>query len=148
MRKLPVLAAVLLSVATTSVRATPPTLVTGTFILAAPPIVVDVRFADGNTFVTQITTFTLAGDLAGTYTGETQGVIHASGAVEANGFRTFTGMLDGEAVTLEFRELFFGEEGGFGAIRGLVTTLPGSSVHCQGTFSGVGFAGTYELRCH
>jgi hypothetical protein len=148
MRKILVLLAAV-AVMTTSVGATPPSAVTGTFaVVAATPI--DSRTADGNTF----TTFERMAALSGTFTGTTTDTIElvmlANGTTSVFGVGTCICTIGGQTGTFEYR---FQGSGTFpDDLSGQFVVGHGTGglegLRAQGTFEGTFFAAALDGRYH
>ena len=148
MRKIIVLLATV-AVLTTSVGATPPTPVTGTFaVVTAVPT--DTRTAGGNTFTTLERVASLSGTFTGSTTDTVELVTHANGTTSVHGAGTCICTIEGKAGTFEYRfqgsgtfptdlsgEFVVGH--GTGGLEGL---------HAQGTFAGSFFAAAVDGRYH
>ncbi|MFQ5883329.1 MAG: DUF3224 domain-containing protein [Candidatus Methylomirabilales bacterium] len=83
-------------------QATRPTQVDSTLTLG-PTVVTDVRFADGNIFITQTTTATFAGDLVGTFVYEIRITVHPTGKGNYHLSGSFDGTVDGQSGTAVIR---------------------------------------------
>jgi hypothetical protein len=73
-----------------SVGAVPPQAVSGGGV-ESPPIVTNVRLADGNVFLEQFVSNTMTGTFNGTLAGEIRATLHPNTNADFHGFMTFTG---------------------------------------------------------
>ena len=128
-----------------TISAGQPTLGTGTFTPASEPTILDIRVADGNTIITAMQPFTVAGTLMGTEVLTFHEVIHPDGTVNIQSFGVFTGNVNGIAGTVLSRNVSTGDSNSqeghftwFGGTDGLAT------LHAEGAWSFVGSAGTYS----
>jgi hypothetical protein len=126
-----------------------PTLGTGTFTPASPPTILDIRMADGNTFITATQPFTVAGTLTGTEVLTFHEVIHPNGTANIESFGVFTGTINGIAGTVMSRNV---SESDSNSQEGHFTLFNGTdalaTLHTEGTFTFVGSAGTYSGSFH
>ena len=142
--------------------ATTPATGTGVFVLAAPPVTISSRSADGNTLVTVVVVLNDTGVLAGTDIDTITYTFHPDGTVTFTAVTAFTGMVAGQSGTVSFRFEGTGDWASFqGQIltvsyQGQIQTLSGTgtgalaTLHGQGTFQGsdVTGAGTYVFQYH
>jgi Protein of unknown function (DUF3224) len=148
MRKILVLLAAV-AVMTTSVGATPPSSVTGTFaVVSLTPT--DSRTAGGNTFTTAQRTAVLSGTFNGTTTDTVQIVEHANGTTSVFGVGTCVCTIDGQTGTFEYRfqgsGTFPGDLSGQFVVGRATGGLQG--LHAQGTFDGTFFVAEVGGRYH
>jgi hypothetical protein len=105
--------------------------------------------ADGNTIITAMQPFTVAGTLTGVEVLTFHEVIHPNGTADIQSFGVFTGTVNGIAGTVMSRNVSTGDSnsqvGHFTLFDGTdaLTTL-----HAEGTFTFVGSAGTYSGSFH
>ena len=132
-----------------TISAGQPTLGTGTFTPASEPTILDIRVADGNTIITAMQPFTVAGTLMGTEVLTFHEVIHPDGTVNIQSFGVFTGNVNGIAGTVLSRNVSTGDsnsqEGHFTLFGG---TDALATLHAEGTWRFVGSAGTYSGSFH
>jgi hypothetical protein len=125
------------------------TLGTGTFTPASPPTILDIRMADGNTFIIATQPFTVVGTLTGTEVLTFHEVIHPDGTVNIQSFGVFTGTVNGIPGTVLSRNVSTGDnnsqEGHFTLFNGTDALV---TLHAEGTFTFVGSAGTYSGSFH
>jgi hypothetical protein len=121
----------------------------GTFTPASPPTILETSVADGNTIITAMQPFTVAGTLMGTEVLTFHEVIHPNGTVNIESFGVFTGTVNGIEGTVLSRNVSTGDinsqEGHFtlfGGTDALVT------LHAEGTWMFVGSSGTYSGSFH
>jgi hypothetical protein len=118
------------------------TLGTGTFTPASPPTILDMRMADGNTFINAKQPFTVVGTLTGTEVLTFHEVIHPDGTVNIQSFGVFTGTVNGILGTVLSRNVSTGDnnsqEGHFTLFNG---TDALATLHAEGTF-------TFVRRAH
>jgi hypothetical protein len=131
------------------ISADQPTLGTGTFTPASPPRILDMRVADGNTFIIATQPFTVVGTLTGTEVLTFHEVNHPDGTVNIQSFGVFTGTVNGISGTVGSRNVSTGDNNSqeghlilFDGTDGLAT------LHAEGTFTFVGAAGTYSGSFH
>jgi hypothetical protein len=131
------------------ITADQPTLGTGTFTPASPPLILDTRVADGNTIITAMQPFTVVGTLMGTEVLTFHEVIHPNGTVDIQSFGVFTDTVNGIAGTVLSRNVSTGDnnsqEGHFTLFHG---TDGLATLHAEGTFTFVRPAGTYSGSFH
>ena len=136
-----------------SASATPPVTGTGAFVLAAPPVTISSRSADGNTIITQIVVYNDTGVLTGTDTDTTTYTFHPDGTVTFTAITAYTGMVDGRSGTISFH---FEGTGNAVSFQGQIQTLSGTGTGALATLHGLGpfqgssttGAGTYVFQYH
>ena len=125
------------------------TLGTGTFTPASPPTILEIRVANGNTFIIATQPFTVVGTLTGTEVLTFHEVIHPDGTVNIQSFGVFTGTVNGISGTVLSRNVSTGDnnsqEGHFTLFGG---THDLATLHAEGAFTFVGSAGTYSGSFH
>jgi len=138
-----------LLLASTMMSADQSTLGTGAFTPASPPTILEIRVADGNTFIIATQPFTVVGTLTGTEVLTFHEVIHPDGTVNIQSFGVFTGTVNGIPGTVLSRNVSTGDnnsqEGHFTLFDG---TDDLATLHAEGTFTFVGSAGTYSGSFH
>ncbi|MGD2165393.1 MAG: DUF3224 domain-containing protein [Anaerolineae bacterium] len=139
MKKVLVVAVVLvvaLSALSTSVFAGPPVHAEGSF--AYVPVIVDMKLADGNTFLYGTDTAVWEGAFEGTSTEVFKVVVHSSGFAFYEGLASFEGSVGGKEGTLQIR--FVGKQADplapwLGTWRIIGGGGELSNLHGKGTFS-------------
>jgi hypothetical protein len=145
-----------------SASATTPTTGTGGFVLAAPPVTISSRSADGNTLVTLVAVVKDTGVLTGSDIDTITYVFHPDGTVTFTAATAYTGMVDGRSGTISLQFEGTGDWVSFQgqmltvSYQGQLQTLSGTgtgglaTLHGQGTFQGSDLTGTgtYVFQYH
>jgi hypothetical protein len=131
-------------------------------VLAAPPVTISSRSADGNTFVTLVAVINDTGVLAGTDIDTITYTFHPDGTVTFTANTAFTGMVAGRSGTISLQLVGTGDWVSFqgqiltASYQGQIQTLSGTgtgalaTLHGQGTFQGSDVTGacTYVFQYH